>query len=105
MTEKLNSKSFAEHVNTEFKMQASNAQPLSLRLTEVSERDGGARAEQFSLFFRGPSAPLLAQHIYRLKHEKLGELDLFLVPVSIDAEGALYECVFNRLRKPQPQKS
>jgi hypothetical protein len=101
MTEKLNSKSFAEHVNSEFKVQGPNAQTLLLRLAQVSESDSNPRVEQFSLFFHGPREPLLEQRIYRLAHEKLGELDLFLVPVGVEPEGALYECAFNRLRKAE----
>jgi hypothetical protein len=105
MIEKLNSKSFLEHVNSEFKVEAPNAQVLSLRLTEVAERDSGPRSEQFSLFFLGPKTPLLEQRIYALKHEKLGELGLFLTPIAMEPEGVLYECVFNRLRKAQPPAS
>jgi hypothetical protein len=99
MIEKLNSKSFLEHVNSEFKVQGPNAQPVSLRLAEVSERNTNPKVEQFSLFFQGPRAPLLEQRIYRLQHEKLGDLDLFIVPVGLEPEGVLYECVFNRFRK------
>ncbi len=105
MIEKLNSKNFSEHVNSEFKVQGPNGQPLSLRLMQVTDRDLGPRIEQFSLLFRGPQAPLLEQRIYRLQHEKLGELNLFLVPVGMEAEGAVYECVFNRLLKREAQTS
>lgn len=105
MIERLNSKSFYEHLNSEFKVLVPNEQPVSLRLAEVAERDGGPRVEQFSLFFRGPKTPLLEQRIYHLQHETLGQLDLFLVPISIDEQGLLYECVFNRFRKPETPKS
>jgi len=99
MIEKLNSKNFSENLNSEFKLLTANAQPLPLRLTDVTEHNGGPKVEQFSLFFLGPKTPLLQQGIYRLQHEKLGELDLFLVPLGMDNDGVRYECVFNRFRK------
>jgi hypothetical protein len=104
MIENLNSKNFREHLNSEFKVQAPDGQALSLRLTEVTERDTNPRAEQFSIFFLGPRTPLLEQRIYHLKHEKLGEFDLFVVPVGMEADGVLYECVFNRFRKPEAMR-
>jgi len=100
MFDKLNSKIFSEHLNSEFKLSLPNAAPLALRLTQVNERDAGPKLEQFSLFFRGPHEPRLQQSIYSLQHDKLGTLDLFLVPVGIDQDGIQYECAFNRFRKP-----
>jgi len=101
MIEKLNSKNFSENLNSEFKLLTVNAQPLPLRLTEVTERNGGPKVEQFSLFFVGPKTPLLQQGIYRLQHEKLGEFDLFLVPLGMDNDGVRYECAFNRFRQQE----
>ena len=105
MIEKLDSKTFREHINSEFKVQAPDGQAVSLRLTEVTERDTNPRAVQFSIFFRGPRTPLLEQRIYHLQHEKLGEFDLFVVPVGMEAEGVLYECVFTRMRKADAKTS
>ena len=58
----------------------------------------------FSLLWRGPREPLLAQGIYTLaapaESEALGRLDLFLVPLGPDGgsagedQGLLYEAVF-----------
>jgi hypothetical protein len=52
--------------------------------------------------FRGPLEPILPQGIYRLEHEHLGALELFIVPIGPNknansAEGPtamLYEAVF-----------
>jgi hypothetical protein len=49
----------------------------------------------FSLLFRGPSQPILPQAIYRLTHDQLGSLDLFLVPLQPETDGARYQAVFN----------
>ena len=50
--------------------------------------------QPFSLTFRGPAEPLLAQAIYRLEHALLGALDIFIVPIGPDGDGMLYEAIF-----------
>jgi hypothetical protein len=74
------------------------AAPVSLELVEVNAaaapRPGQTRLS-FSLVFSGPRGLFLPQRIYRLEHESLGVLDLFLVSVQPDARGALFEAVFN----------
>ena len=41
------------------------------------------------------------QQTHRLEHEKLGEFEIFLTPVSADQQnGTIYEAVFHRFRKP-----
>ncbi|HET6509762.1 MAG TPA: hypothetical protein VFG42_23415 [Baekduia sp.] len=56
--------------------------------------DAEGRRTPFSLLFRGPVEPVLAQRIQRLEHDALGPLELFLVPVGRDAAGTRYEAVF-----------
>lgn len=75
--------------------------PVDLTLIEVKslarEDDSlpdDAR-EPFSLLFRGPNDPMLEQMTYHLEHDSLGELDVFLVPIHPDADGPLYEAIFN----------
>lgn len=60
--------------------------------TEAARRAG--LREPFSILFRGPGDALLPQRIYRLEHEELGALELFLVPIGPDGTGLLYEAVF-----------
>ncbi|HXJ64964.1 MAG TPA: hypothetical protein VNN79_14510 [Actinomycetota bacterium] len=50
------------------------------------------RRRPFSLMFRGD--PGLDQRTHRLRHDRLGDLDVFLVPIQPDARGSLYEAVF-----------
>lgn len=57
--------------------------------------DGPGRRAPFSLVFRGPPAPILAQQIHRLAHPAVGVLALFLVPIGRDAAGVRYESVFS----------
>ena len=53
------------------------------------------REAPFSLVLRGPRTPLLAQATYALLHPRLGRVEIFLVPIAQDAQGASYEATFN----------
>jgi hypothetical protein len=55
--------------------------------------ESGTRAP-FSLLFQGPADPVLPQRIYRLEHDALGPIEIFMVPVGRDDAGATYEAVF-----------
>jgi hypothetical protein len=74
-----------------FRIVPGEAEPFEVELVEVTEipREPGGRAP-FSLVFQGGPDPPLEQRIYRTEHEKLGELDLFLVPIAVDR----YEAIF-----------
>jgi hypothetical protein len=92
---------FAPAVGDTFVLDAGETGLLELELLESrphhpdapAEDASGARAP-FSLLFRGPPDPLLPQRIYRLEHESLGPLEIFLVPVARDEAGSSYEAVF-----------
>ncbi|MBM0169820.1 DUF6916 family protein [Altererythrobacter sp. C41] len=53
-------------------------------------RAGGS----FRLAFRGPCEPVLPQAVYRLQGEDF-DGEIFLVPISRDDTGTLYEAIFN----------
>ena len=74
-----------------FRIAPDEAPAFEVELVEVTEipREPGGRAP-FSLVFRGGPNPPLEQRIYRVEHEKLEELDLFLVPIAVDR----YEAIF-----------
>jgi hypothetical protein len=65
--------------------------PFEAELIEVTEipREPGGRAP-FSLVFQGGPSPPLPQRIYRVEHDKLGAIEIFLVPIAADR----YEAVF-----------
>lgn len=48
----------------------------------------------FSLLFRSRPGLYLPQSTYHLEHEKLGGMDLFLVPLGPDREGMTFEAAF-----------
>jgi len=56
----------------------------------------------FSLLFRTASQVHLPQKLYNLKNNKLGKLEIFLVPVARDREGVLYQAVSNQTRHSTP---
>jgi hypothetical protein len=101
--DRLNAKIFSEQLHTQFKVHSGDAGPMALELIEVMERDTSPKLELFTLQFRGPATPRLAQQIYRLEHEKLGSFEIFLTAIGADPEQRiLYESVFHRFRKPAP---
>jgi hypothetical protein len=86
---------FAAHLNSTFRFHH-EAAAIELELVEVSDGSAGQHVN-FSLLFRGPVQPVLAQRIYPVEHDSLGRFDLFIVPVKRDARGLQYEAVFNRV--------
>lgn len=96
MLDILSYEELAAQVGTNFLLTDTPA-PIELELFKITERRGNARQEYFSLFFRGASEFVLSQKIYAMRHEKLGEGELFLVPVGSTDQGVEYEAAFNRL--------
>jgi hypothetical protein len=97
MLDALTHESFRPHVGTPFRVEYAPAASAALTLVEVTVLGGGAgaaRRQPFSLLFRGPRAPVLPQRIYRLEHEGMGALELFIVPIGPDGEGMRYEAIF-----------
>ncbi len=89
---------FAAHSGSRYLLRlAGAAEPIPLELVEVTGGGPGPRrgGRPFSLVFRGPRSPSLPQAQYQLEHAAMGELDIFLVPIALDAQGLCYEAVFN----------
>ncbi|HYG08802.1 MAG TPA: hypothetical protein VD835_02400 [Pyrinomonadaceae bacterium] len=98
MLEQLTMDSFAAQLNTKFRLGVAPEQIVELELVEVqAQGDVAGQTQRFSLFFRGPLEQYLPQSIYRMEHEQLGDVEIFIVPVRKDGEGIYYEAVFNRL--------
>lgn len=103
MTSRLKLENFAPHESTTFKLDLGNDETIDLDLIEVksikiedANRDPNLRQEPFRLTFRGgPKDAYLQQQIFKLTHEVLGDLEIFLVPIGPDSEGMCYEAIFN----------
>src|SRR5436190_601474 len=84
-------------INETFSSRSLDGDPLEFTLLEVIPRIDDEVQLSFSLYFRCP-AVRQPQHIYSLSHPRLGEFDLFLVPIRQKKDGIYYEAVFNLLR-------
>lgn len=96
MLDTLTHETFSSHLGTTFEVRL-DGRTLALELVEVTpyRGDGAAGSRQpFSVFFRGPAEVYLPQQIVPLHHERLGQLDIFLVPVGRQPDGYRYEAVF-----------
>ncbi len=99
----LHYKDFAPHVNSKFTAQFPNGATLELELTQAEEKSPSPRQEQFILTFRAPLNAPREQQIFDLRHEHLGSGLMFLVPIGKDANGIIYEAVFNRPKQAAKQ--
>jgi hypothetical protein len=88
---------FEGQLNTKFRMHYGDSQSADLMLIDVNDVGSSERQQQFSLVFLAPLEAPILQASYRVDHDKLGNLDLFLVPIARDAEGVRYEAIFNRV--------
>ena len=92
---------FVGLLQTKFDAQAADGGRAELVLEEVSELKQLKGSEHFSLLFRGPLSAQLAQGIHQFSREGAENMELFIVPVGVDANGYLYESVFNWIRQAE----
>ncbi len=98
----LTKETFRQNLNSRFWLTAEAAEPYAVDLVEVADGYSTPKQEQFSLRFRGDPASIYPQRIYAVKHDSIGEFELFLVPVGRDDSGTFYEAVFNRFINQEP---
>ena len=97
MLDKLTVADFTACLDSVFVLQLQDQQGIDLELIEAvpwGNATQGGRAP-FSILFRGPVDRAVEQGSYALRHETMGELLLFLVPVGADENGVRYEAIFN----------
>jgi hypothetical protein len=83
---------FRPYQNTRFRLTGGSPpsrSPASIEaeLVEVTEQGASAPGTvrtPFSVLFHGPLEPVMPQGIYRVEHEQLGTMELFIVPVGPD---------------------
>lgn len=84
----LTAEDFRPHQGTRIRLTGGSPPgSVEAELAEVAEHAGGARGTSrvpFSVLFHGPLQPVMPQGLYRVEHEQLGAMDLFLVPVGPD---------------------
>ncbi|TNJ32875.1 DUF6916 family protein [Arenimonas terrae] len=55
----------------------------------------GALRAPFSLLFLNTAALVFPQQLYPMKHPRLGEFSIFIVPIARNKDGFIYQAVFN----------
>lgn len=88
---------FSENLNTAFSLQHPQWGTVTVELIHVSELRETPRQRMYSLVFRGPLEQPLQQGLFPMSHKKMGNGDLFLVPIAREGDGYRYEAVFNNM--------
>lgn len=104
MLEELRFSTFADQLNTVFRVLSESGPAVDLELIEAkqqatnpSARGMDATYEKFSLIFSGALEAPLGQQIYPFEHPKIGRFEIFIVPVlSKDPKKLHYQAIFNR---------
>jgi hypothetical protein len=91
---------FAPHVGQIFYLQISDTERMAVTLLAAEALGekrvvAGSKRAPFSLLFRVPPGRVPGQRVYRMENEKLGALEIFLVPITPDAEGPRLEAIFS----------
>ena len=91
---------FADKVGQGFAIAADDgAASVAATLTEAELLNPGRGLDvgrvPFSLVFVADHPAVLPQRLYRIEHEALGALSIFLVPIARDTRGVSYQATFN----------
>jgi hypothetical protein len=91
---------FDLHLGERFRIIVKADLALDVELIESTpvgppKQRGELMFEPFSVIFRASERVAAPQKIYRVEHESLGAMDIFLVPLGPDAKGMRYEAIFN----------
>jgi hypothetical protein len=97
MLDRLTHDDFAGRVGERFTLSAPTGDTLELTLAEATaspEHAQAGRRTPFSLIFHGALSPYAPQGTWRVEHEEIGALDVFLVPIGPEGDAMRYEAVF-----------
>ncbi len=90
---------FAQSVGSNFAVQLDGGETLPITLVEAATLPDsgypGMSHPPFHLVFHGDDSIQLHQLTHRLKHDVLGDLDIFLVPIGQEPGVFVYQAVFN----------
>jgi len=103
-TEELNSQVFAACLHDTFTLFGPEGEPWPVELIDVSDLPSRPGNEQFSVLFRELEGRRAGQGTYTLEHQRLGRIELFLVPIDAGKGVIALEAAFNRfVPTPGPQ--
>jgi hypothetical protein len=88
---------FDDKIGETFALDEAGAPAIPLTLIEAKTLRNYANAKRvpFSLMFTSKGDFVLPQRIYALRHEVLGPLSMFLVPLNREGDITTYQAVFN----------
>jgi len=84
-------------IGTSFALAVEGRDDIELKVSDVCkvmERSKRLTRQPFSIYFTGPRDVMVKQGMYPLRHEQLGEMLIFIVPVGQAVDGLEYEAVF-----------
>jgi hypothetical protein len=88
---------FDPYLNGKFEIHTESAGIVEVELIEITDHSR-ENVESFSLIFKGPLEKPFEQRIHKIKHPEMGELEMFLVPITYGKMDAMYyQAVFNRV--------
>ena len=91
---------FAGHLNTKFRIFFRPEEATEVELTEVTKLRQKPRYEAFAVTFLAPNETPPEQALYKVEHDALGTMELFLVPFEQNEHGLSFEAVFNQRLTP-----
>jgi hypothetical protein len=93
---------YEPHLGDRFVLQRNAESAVTAQLVEVKPLEAAGprpsalpRKQPFSLVFRTHDNQELVQDTYRVRHQEIGEVGLFLVPVGPERGGRQLEAVFS----------
>jgi hypothetical protein len=86
---------FLKQLNTKFRVYFNAENPTEVELTEVSELRQQPRYEAFNITLLAPNDIPPEQMLYKVEHDSLGAMELFLVPFDRNEKGLYFESIFN----------
>jgi len=95
LNQQLTIETFQQNLRTKFRVSRQAADPVTLDLVNVQAGQSTSSQQQFSVLLSGPAADGLGQGTFRMEHEQMGVVDLFIVPVERHGEQIRYQAVFN----------
>lgn len=86
---------FSGRLNESFEVELEHERVPFVLIEAQPLPSAAATHAPFSLLFRHAATAALPQQIYTMRHAALGQFGLFLVPVTRDKDGVVYQAVFN----------
>ena len=88
---------FTEYLDSTFVVRLEDGQNFNLQLFRLDSSTSNKMQESFSLLFRAPLDTPPFQNTFHIEQEKLGDMELFLVPVEKKDDCLVFEAIVNRL--------